>query len=58
MNATGAWLVWAYYVRDRIIPHNWGVVEPWMKKVRRRSPVLLDKLVQVKTPRPGLHVSS
>src|SRR4051812_31766109 len=35
---------------------NWGVVEPWMKKVSRRSPTLLDKLVQVKTPRPGLHV--
>jgi putative DNA primase/helicase len=35
---------------------SWDVVEPWMKKVRRRSPGLLDKLVQVKTPRPGLHL--
>lgn len=35
---------------------NWDIVAPWMKKVRRRAPILLDKLVQVKTPRPGLHV--
>lgn len=34
---------------------NWSVVEPWRKLVRKRAPILLDKLVMVKTPRPGLH---
>jgi putative DNA primase/helicase len=35
---------------------NWGVVEPWMKLVEQKAPGLLEKLVRVKTPRPGMHV--
>jgi putative DNA primase/helicase len=35
---------------------NWGVVEPWTKLVEQRAPGLLDRLVRVRTPRPGLHV--
>lgn len=29
--------------------------EPWLDELRRRSPDLLEKLVLVRTPRPGLH---
>lgn len=35
---------------------NWDIVVPWMSLVERRAPGLLDKLVLVRTPRPGLHV--
>jgi putative DNA primase/helicase len=34
---------------------NWDVVEPWTKLVAERAPGLLQRLVRVKTPRPGLH---
>jgi len=35
---------------------NSNVVGPWLKLVKKRAPGLLDRLVLVKTPRPGLHV--
>jgi putative DNA primase/helicase len=35
---------------------NWDVVAPWMRLVEKRAPGLLDELVLVRTPRPGLHV--
>ena len=35
---------------------NWDVVEPWKTRVDELLPGLLNRLVQVKTPRPGLHV--
>jgi len=36
------------------IDHN-GMVEPWQNRVNELMPGLLDKLVCVKTPKPGLH---
>jgi putative DNA primase/helicase len=35
---------------------NWGVVAPWTKLVEQKAPGLLERLVRVKTPRPGMHV--
>ena len=35
---------------------NWDVVEPWSALVDDQAPGLLDRLVRVKSPRPGLHV--
>jgi hypothetical protein len=35
---------------------NWSVVEPWEKLVEKQAPGLLEKLVRVRTPRPGMHV--
>ena len=35
---------------------NWDVVEPWSALVEEQAPGLLDRLVRVKSPRPGLHV--
>jgi putative DNA primase/helicase len=35
---------------------NQLVVEPWRAAVQRHAPGLLDRLVLVRTPRPGLHV--
>jgi putative DNA primase/helicase len=34
---------------------NWGVVEPWQQLVEKQAPGLLEKLVRVRTPRPGMH---
>jgi hypothetical protein len=34
---------------------NWDAAEQWMALVRKKSPYLIDKLVLVKSPRPGLH---
>ena len=34
---------------------SWDYVEPWLEQVRASAPYLIDKLVLVKTPRPGLH---
>lgn len=34
---------------------NWHVAERWLKLVKKQSPVLIDKLVLVRSPRPGLH---
>jgi Bifunctional DNA primase/polymerase, N-terminal len=34
---------------------NWHVAEQWMRLVQKRSPALINKLVLVQTPRPGLH---
>jgi putative DNA primase/helicase len=34
---------------------NWDVVAPWMQLVEQQAPGLLDELVLVRTPRPGLH---
>jgi hypothetical protein len=34
---------------------NWDAVEPWMDLVRQRRRGLLQRLVRVKTPRPGMH---
>ncbi len=35
---------------------NWDVVGPWLRLVEGEAPGLLDELVLVRTPRPGLHV--
>jgi putative DNA primase/helicase len=35
---------------------NWDVVEPWAAAVARQAPDLIDRLVMVRSPRPGLHV--
>jgi putative DNA primase/helicase len=35
---------------------NWDVVGPWSALVEEQSPGLLDRLVRVRSPRPGLHV--
>jgi putative DNA primase/helicase len=35
---------------------NWETVEPWTALVEERAPGLLDRLVRVKSPRPGAHV--
>lgn len=35
---------------------RWDVVTPWKDLVNRKAPGLLRRLVQVRTPRPGLHV--
>ena len=32
------------------------VVEPWATQVYRLAPALLDRLVMVESPRPGLHI--
>jgi hypothetical protein len=34
---------------------NWDVVEPWERLVKKQAPGLLNKLVRVRTPRPGMH---
>jgi putative DNA primase/helicase len=34
---------------------NWEAAERWMKLVGKQSPALIDKLVCVRSPRPGLH---
>ena len=34
---------------------NWDVVKPWKALVQKQAPGLLDRLVLVKTPRPGMH---
>ena len=35
---------------------SFDVVEPWRKAVEKKMPGLVDRLVRVVTPRPGLHV--
>lgn len=35
---------------------SWKYVDPWMQLVEKAAPGLLDRLVLVQTPRPGLHV--
>jgi hypothetical protein len=35
---------------------NWDVVEPWTELVESQAPGLLNHLVLVQTPRPGMHV--
>lgn len=35
---------------------NWDVVAPWTALVDEQAPGLLDRLVRVRSPRPGLHV--
>src|SRR5262249_51903273 len=35
---------------------SWDVVEPWSALAEERAPGLLDRLVRVKTPRPGMHI--
>lgn len=34
---------------------SWDYVEPWLNQLRQRAPDLPNKLVMVRTPRPGLH---
>jgi putative DNA primase/helicase len=34
---------------------NWCVVKPWERLVQKQAPGLLEKLVRVRTPRPGMH---
>jgi putative DNA primase/helicase len=35
---------------------NWDVIEPWERLVKKQAPGLLEKLVGVRTPRPGMHL--
>lgn len=35
---------------------NFDVFEPWFRKVKKRAPGLLTRLVWVVTPRPGVHL--